>query len=150
MTKVLRRVGIDWGSGAHQVCRIDGEEEPKQRSFPHTSEGLNALVAFVVEGGIAPEQVLIGIEVNHGAVVEALLARALPACSINPKLLDRLRDRFSPAGAKDDRRDAFVLASCPEGRLRAAWRRMPMRSEGSSQGTKRIFVCRPRLDFGGI
>jgi transposase len=114
MTKVLRRVGIDWGSGAHQVCRIDGEEEPKQRSFPHTSEGLNALVAFVIEGDIAPEQVLIAIEVNHGAVVEALLAKALPVCSINPKLLDRLRDRFSPAGAKDDRRDAFVLASCVE------------------------------------
>jgi len=114
MTKVLRRVGIDWGSGAHQVCRIDSEEEPKQRSFPHTSEGLNALVAFVVEGDIAPEQVLIAIEVNHGAVVEALLAKALPVCSINPKLLDRLRDRFSPAGAKDDRRDAFVLASCVE------------------------------------
>jgi transposase len=114
MTKVLRRVGVDWGSGAHQVCRIDGEEAPKQRSFPHTSEGLNALVAFVLEGDITPEQMLIGIEVNHGAVVEALLARALPVCSINPKLLDRLRDRFSPAGAKDDRRDAFVLASCVE------------------------------------
>ena len=57
---------------------------------------------------------LIAIEVNHGAVVEALLAKALPVCSINPKLLDRLRDRFSPAGAKDDRRDAFVLASCVE------------------------------------
>jgi len=96
------------------VCRIDGEEDPKQRGFPHTSEGLKALVAFVVEGDIAPEQVLIGIEVNHGAVVEALLAKALPVCSINPKLLDRLRDRFSPAGAKDDRRDAFVLASCVE------------------------------------
>ena len=30
--------------------------------------------------------------------------------SINPKQLDRFRDRYSPAGAKDDRRDAFVLA----------------------------------------
>ena len=31
--------------------------------------------------------------------------------SINPKQLDRFRDRLSPAGAKDDRRDAQVLAS---------------------------------------
>jgi transposase len=30
--------------------------------------------------------------------------------SINPKQLDRFRDRYSPAGAKDDRRDAYVLA----------------------------------------
>ena len=29
--------------------------------------------------------------------------------AINPKQLDRLRDRFSVAGAKDDRRDAYVL-----------------------------------------
>ena len=28
----------------------------------------------------------------------------------NPKQLDRLRDRFSVAGAKDDRRDGYVLA----------------------------------------
>jgi transposase len=30
--------------------------------------------------------------------------------AINPKQLDRFRDRHSVAGAKDDRRDAFVLA----------------------------------------
>ena len=33
------------------------------------------------------------------------------AVHINPKQLDRFRDRISPAGAKDDRRDARVLAS---------------------------------------
>src|SRR4029453_3439515 len=30
--------------------------------------------------------------------------------ALNPKQLDRFRDRHSVAGAKDDRRDAFVLA----------------------------------------
>jgi hypothetical protein len=75
---------------------------------------LSALVAFVVEGEMDPEQIAIAIEVNHGAVVEALLAEGLFVYSTNPKVLDRLRDRFSPAGAKDDRRDAFVLASCVE------------------------------------
>ena len=45
-------------------------------------------------------------------------ARSSRACwsttavhSINPKQLDCFRDRLSPAGAKDDRRDARVLAS---------------------------------------
>ena len=114
MSKSLRRVGIDWGSESHQVCRMDGEEEPKQRSFAHTGEGLKALVAFVLEEEMDPEQIAVAIEVNHGAVVEALLASRLRPYSINPKLLDRLRDRFSPAGSKDDRRDAFVLASCVE------------------------------------
>lgn len=30
--------------------------------------------------------------------------------AINPKQLDRFRDRYSVAGAKDDKRDALVLA----------------------------------------
>ena len=44
-------------------------------------------------------------------VVEALMDRGIAVFAINPKQLDRFRDRFSPAGAKDDRRDALVLAS---------------------------------------
>ena len=45
--------------------------------------------------------------------------------TINPKQLDRLRDRFSVAGAKDDRRDAYVLADHhrPASRLEAAYHR---------------------------
>ena len=131
MSKTLRRVGIDWGSESHQVCRLDGEEEPKQRSFPHTGEGLKALVDFVVEGGIDPEQIAIAIEVNHGAVVETLLTMGLRVYAINPKLLDRLRDRFSLAGAKDDRRDAFVLASCVESDAHAFRKIEPGNEENS-------------------
>ena len=131
MSKSMRRVGIDWGSESHQVCRIDGEEEPKQRSFPHTSEGLRALVAFVVEGEMDPELIAVAIEVNHGAVVEALLAKGLRVYSINPKLLDRLRDRFSMPGAKDDRRDAFVLASCVESDAQAFRRIEPGNEENT-------------------
>jgi transposase len=40
-----------------------------------------------------------------------LMDRGLSVFAINPKQLDRFRDRLSPAGAKDDRRDALVLAS---------------------------------------
>src|SRR6266478_3488085 len=43
-------------------------------------------------------------------VVEALLERGFCVYGINPKQLDRFRDRFTVAGAKDDRRDAHVLA----------------------------------------
>ncbi|HUD91881.1 IS110 family transposase [Sphingobium sp.] len=46
----------------------------------------------------------------HGPVVESLMERGFHVYAINPKQLDRFRDRFSPAGAKDDSRDAMVLA----------------------------------------
>src|SRR4029450_4317689 len=45
-----------------------------------------------------------------GASVELLVERGFHVFAINPKQLDRFRDRHTVAGAKDDRRDAFVLA----------------------------------------
>jgi hypothetical protein len=54
--------------------------------------------------------VAVAIEVPHGPVVDALIDRGFVVYAINPKQLDRLRDRFSVAGAKDDRRDAYVQA----------------------------------------
>ena len=36
------------------------------------------------------------------------MERGLAVHAINPKQLDRFRDRISPAGAKDDRRDACM------------------------------------------
>jgi transposase len=58
-----------------------------------------------------PEHVAVAIETPHGPIVEALMDRGVAVFAINPKQLDRFRDRFSPSGAKDDRRDALVLAS---------------------------------------
>ncbi len=43
-------------------------------------------------------------------LVEAFLEHNCAVFSINPKQLDRFRDRHTVAGAKDDRRDAFVAA----------------------------------------
>jgi transposase len=42
--------------------------------------------------------------------VETLLERCIAVFAINPKQLDRFRDRFSVAGSKNDRLDARVLA----------------------------------------
>ena len=53
----------------------------------------------------------VAIETPRGPVVESLMEHGIAVHSINPKQLDRFRDRLSPAGAKDDRRDARVLAS---------------------------------------
>jgi transposase len=52
----------------------------------------------------------VAIEIPRGAVVESLAERGIHVYAINPKQLDRFRDRHTIAGAKDDRRDAFVLA----------------------------------------
>jgi transposase len=103
-------VGIDWASTEHQVC-VSGEAPPVQRAFAHDALGIGAMVDWLVGQADGPEDIAVAIEMPHGPVVEAVMDRGIAVYAINPKQLDRFRDRFSPAGAKDDRRDALVLAS---------------------------------------
>jgi transposase len=103
-------VGIDWASTEHQVC-LTGADSPVQRAFAHDATGIGMMVDWLCAQAEQPEQVAVAIETPHGPIVEALMDRGIAVFAINPKQLDRFRDRFSPAGAKDDRRDALVLAS---------------------------------------
>jgi len=104
-------VGIDWGHDEHQVCVLDEKRnvvlEDRMR---HSPEGLRALVAKVLSF-CAPERIAVAIETPRGPVVDAFVDRGVSVYALNPKQLDRFRDRHSVAGAKDDRRDAYVLAT---------------------------------------
>src|ERR1700758_4178395 len=103
--------GVSWGSRRHHVCRLDARGTTVgEREFPHSGEGLAELGDWLLSMASAASTVAVAIEVPHGPVVDALIDRGFAVYAINPKQLDRLRDRFSVAGAKDDRRDAYVLA----------------------------------------
>lgn len=105
--------GIDWGSQAHQVHVMDAAGiKLGGRSFSHDGVGLAAMAEWILTvTGARPEEIAVAIETPHGPVVESLMERGFRLHAINPKQLDRFRDRFSPAGAKDDSRDAEVLSS---------------------------------------
>lgn len=105
-------VGIDWATAEHQVCVLDAAgSEVTQRPVAHT---VGAVLAFVdwlrehVGGDLG--RVAVGIETPRGALVATLMEQGLAVYALNPKQLDRFRDRHTAAGAKDDRRDAWVLA----------------------------------------
>ncbi len=104
-------VGVDWGSERHQACILDVQGTiAGERAFPHSGAGLTELGDWLLSIAGAVSVVTVAIEVPHGPVVDSLIDRGFVVHAINPKQLDRLRDRFSVAGAKDDRRDAYVLA----------------------------------------
>ncbi|TIP83626.1 MAG: IS110 family transposase [Mesorhizobium sp.] len=105
-------VGVDWASATHYAYALDADgRKLGHRSFPHSGEGLAELANWIRSTtGHDPDPLAIGIEVPHGPVVEGLMDAGFLVHAINPKQLDRLRDRFTMAGAKDDRLDAFVLA----------------------------------------
>lgn len=104
-------VGVDWATEAHEVSIVAIDRQVLGgKSFENTAAGLHALCAFIEQVcGADREAVAIGIEVPRGALVETLVERGFHVYSINPKQPDRFRDRHTPAGAKDDRLDAFVL-----------------------------------------
>ena len=105
--------GVDWASQAHQVCVIDGDGIVLgERSVAHSGAGLADLCGWLTQVCHGrPDQIAVAIEVPHGPVVETLAEQGFAVHALNPKQLDRFRDRFTVAGAKDDRRDAQVLAS---------------------------------------
>lgn len=105
-------VGIDWATQEHAACVIDANGKVLgERMFKHSGEGLCEMCAWILAtGGADAGATEVAIEVPHGPVVETLLERGMIVHAINPKQLDRFRDRFTVAGAKDDRRDAYVLA----------------------------------------
>ena len=106
-------VGIDWGSQQHQVYVLDRDRRRVgERVVDHDGASLARLADWLwtLSAG-QPQRVAVAIEVPRGAMVEGLLERGFHLFALNPKQLDRFRDRHSVAGAKDDRRDAFVLAN---------------------------------------
>ena len=107
-------VGIDWGKQHHQICLLDGVGQPcAECSIPHTGEGFLYLTTWLSEhtGAAAAETIGVVLETSTGPVVECCQASGYTVYAMNPIQADRFRDRFSPAGSKDDRRDALVLAT---------------------------------------
>ena len=104
--------GIDWGSERHRVCLINSTGQTvAERWIEHSGDGLTELIAWLRQHtSDCPSSLAAAIEIPRGAIVETLMEHGFAVFSINPKQLDRFRDRYSPAGAKDDRRDALVLA----------------------------------------
>lgn len=105
-------VGVDWATQEHRVCALTAAGEVLgEKAIRSDAEGLEGMCRWLLEiSGGDPSQAWVGIEVPHGVVVETLLDQGFVVFAINPKQMDRFRDRFTVAGAKDDRRDALVIA----------------------------------------
>ena len=106
--------GVDWASESHHVFLTEGTgRKIGEKIFKHSGEGLAEMAAWLLSasGGASSGQIDVAIETPHGPVVETLIERGFMVHAINPKQMDRFRDRFTVAGAKDDSRDAEVMAS---------------------------------------
>jgi transposase len=105
-------LGIDWGSEEHHLCLLNATGQVcGTRAVAHTAAAIHDALRWVRECTDAvPADIAVGLETPRGALVDTLLEQGFCVFALNPKQLDRFRDRFSIGGAKDDPRDAHVAA----------------------------------------
>lgn len=104
-------VGDDWAEAHHDVHLMNeaGDTLGAVR-LAHGLEGMARLHELVAEHADDVSEVIVGIEVDRGLWVEAMVAAGYQVFGINPKAAARYRDRHNVGGAKSDRGDAKMLA----------------------------------------
>jgi transposase len=105
--------GIDWAENHHDVSVVDGDgrQQVKLR-IEDTAAGFSVLMGLLAEQqALCDEPITVAIETAKGLLPTALRAAGIALVAINPLAVSRYRDRHSPARAKSDAGDAFVLAN---------------------------------------
>src|SRR5262249_2484447 len=104
-------IGVDWGDGEHGV---GVEDEQGQRvsagMVAHSPVGFSEWGRQLDEWRAQGLGLWAAIERPEGRVVDVLLDHGVRVYPVNPKAVDRARDRFRQSGAKDDLFAARVLA----------------------------------------
>lgn len=108
MLKFSFYVGIDLGNAKHAICVLDRNRVAVCQRVVEDHQVLDVIAKAI--GDAPPGDVAVAVEDRNNVVVEALLDVGFAVHSINPKQADLFRGRMTASGAKDDKRDAFVLA----------------------------------------
>lgn len=102
-----RTAGIDLASEEHRLVVVEADgRRLEERRFPHSEEGVAALVRRLV----ALEVARTAIEQPNGLVVDRLLEAGVTVVAVHPNQLAASRDRYRSGGGKSDGFDAYVLA----------------------------------------
>jgi Transposase/Transposase IS116/IS110/IS902 family len=104
-------VGVDWAEAHNDVLVMDHAGTVLGRGrFGVGVAGLAGLHGLVAEHAEAPEEVVVGIEVDRGLLVDSLVSAGYAVHAVNPLAASRYRDRHGTSGAKSDAGDAKLLA----------------------------------------
>ena len=104
-------LGVDWADQTHAVWVVDASgAKITARAVAHTAEGLGEWGRALDEWRAQGIDLWAAIERPDGRVVDFLLDHGVVVYPVNPKALDRARDRFRQSSAKSDPFDARVLA----------------------------------------
>lgn len=123
--KTLQRyyLGVDWADAFHQLWVGDPQgKKVAEMTIEQSPKGMSELGRWLYERKAEGIELWAAIEKPQGRIVDFLLDHAVVVYPVNPKALDRARDRFRMSQSKSDSFDAYVLAEflrTDHGHLRA-------------------------------
>ena len=105
-------VGIDWAEKNHQVFITD-DSAPCLGAFSieNSRSGVEELFERIRYFVKDQKQALFALETSKGLLIDSILDAGYTVYPINPKSVDRYRDRYKVSGHKSDDFDAMVLAN---------------------------------------
>jgi transposase len=100
-------IGIDWAHAKHDICLQPGTDAAREHSIlQHTPEAIDAWVRELRQR-FGPQPIAIALELDKGPLVYALQKYdGFVLFPVNPNLLAKYREAFTPSKAKDDPTDA--------------------------------------------
>lgn len=104
-------LGVDWADEFHQVWVSDPQgKKVAEMKVVQNPEGMAEFGHWLGEAKGEGVELWAAIEKPHGRIVDFLLDHGVVVYPVNPKALDRVRDRFRMSQSKSDSFDAYVLA----------------------------------------
>lgn len=104
-------LGVDWADEFHQVWVSDPQgKKVVEMKVVQSPEGMGEFGRWLHERKAEEIELWAAIEKPHGRIVEFLLDHGVVVYPVNPKALNRVRDRFRMSQSKSDSFDAYVLA----------------------------------------
>lgn len=132
-------IGVDWSDRLHQVYVCDQEgKKVKEIKLAENNEEMAEFGRWLDEQKADGFEVWAAIEKPEGRIVDFLLDHAVVVYPINPKAIDRVRDRYRMSDSKSDAFDAFVLAEF----VRTDHANLKMLRPSSPQAQELKLLCR--------
>lgn len=104
-------LGVDWSDEFHQVWVSDPEgKKVTEMKVVQKPEAMSDFGHWLHEKKAEEIELWAAIEKPHGRMVDFLLDHGVVIYPVNPKAVDRFRDRYRMSQSKSDSFDAYILA----------------------------------------
>jgi transposase len=104
-------LGVDWADESHQVWVSDADgKKVAEMKVIQQPQAMSEFGGWLHQRKAEEIELWAAIEKPHGRIVDFLLDHGVVVYPVNPKALDRARDRFRMSQSKSDSFDAYVLA----------------------------------------